>query len=364
MSMYDDHKHVQMALGGAGAVSVPPAVANSFVEMANNLPIGLYTLLLRPNSIMPELIFMNSTYFEITGLNEANILEDFSEVFSCVHPADYERILKQNIYSFTHKVALRDECRLVVDGRIRWIFVESRPREAEGGSWIWDGVIKDITDQKISEEALKRAREKLVQATAEKARMVAREELLRDIHDGFGNTLAIGKVRLRKNCSASLASQVIEDCLDDLNILVNSIDSDGESLWSVLCSVAERSRARAQQLGQHLTFDIDAAREVYLLPRQMLQVGRIVQEAISNAIRHSEAKVIHVAVMAGMKECEAMITIKDDGKGLVLPDFEKKGRGLKNMRQRAEIENWSLEFGSAQDGKGTLVVLEIGKLPG
>lgn len=196
-------------------------------------------------------------------------------------------------------------------------------------------------------------------AASEKARIAEREALLKDIHDGFGNTLAIGKMRLRSgDVPAIEAVEVIEDCLADLRILINSLDAEGESLWSVLGSLLERIAARARHLALDLTWDLDASRRIYLRPRQMLQAARIVQEAVANAIRHSGAQAIHVTVRAGEQGEAGQIEVRDDGDGFD-PDAPHSGRGMTNMRQRARAEGWDLQLHSGPGGRGTRVRLDL-----
>lgn len=335
-------------------------LAQTAYEITENIPVGTYTMVLGPGEELANFGFMSRKFFEITGLDEAEARADPLKAFACVHPDDYDDWVQKNAHAFVHKRPFREKTRLLVDGQVRWIVAESIPRLTKDGTWIWEGVIQDITSQKISEQALRRANQTLLEAASEKARIAEREALLKDIHDGFGNTLAIGKMRLRGgDVPATEAVEVIEDCLADLRILINSLDAEGESLWSVLGSLLERIAARARHLSLDLTWDLDASRRIYLRPRQMLQAARIVQEAVANAIRHSGAQAIHVAVTGGEQDGTGQIAIRDNGQGFD-PKGHYRGRGLENMRQRANAEGWKLLFQAGTDDKGTQVTLDLG----
>jgi signal transduction histidine kinase len=73
--------------------------------------------------------------------------------------------------------------------------------------------------------------------------------------------------------------------------------------------------------------------EVKLSAEQAVAIVRIVEEAIANALKHAQPNRIEIGVRTGEPPCQAVLTISDDGPGVFDPD---KGRGLNNMRTRAE----------------------------
>jgi len=90
-------------------------------------------------------------------------------------------------------------------------------------------------------------------------------------------------------------------------------------------------------------------------------IFRIVQEALNNARRHSQATEIRVTLRFTSKTIRA--TIKDNGKGFILPrDYDKlmtEGRlGLIGMQQRTQALNGIFNIYS-EPGKGTLISVEV-----
>jgi signal transduction histidine kinase len=90
---------------------------------------------------------------------------------------------------------------------------------------------------------------------------------------------------------------------------------------------------------------------------QKINLYRIAQEAINNAIKHARASTI--SVQLNEDDDRVQLTIEDDGKG-----FEKtkeydrsKHHGLDNMRERAEIMGGKLTIESDAD-RGTLIIVE------
>lgn len=89
---------------------------------------------------------------------------------------------------------------------------------------------------------------------------------------------------------------------------------------------------------------------------QSICAYRIVQEALTNAIRHAAATQITVSV--GFEADELIVRVSDDGAGLPA-DWERSGHyGVRGMRERAVASGGSLQLIS-QPGKGTQVVARL-----
>src|SRR5690606_10201139 len=101
----------------------------------------------------------------------------------------------------------------------------------------------------------------------------------------------------------------------------------------------------------------------YRLPQKVENnIFRIVQEAINNAIKYSEAEKIEVLLQ--QTENDFIITVRDEGKGFDEKIVEARdiniesGRGFFNMYERTEYINGNLEIKSAP-GSGTTVTLTV-----
>lgn len=86
---------------------------------------------------------------------------------------------------------------------------------------------------------------------------------------------------------------------------------------------------------------------VDLGPRPTLQLLRILQEAVTNAMRHSGARRIAVTGSAGPYG-PIRITVRDDGTGLV--EGYRRGRGLTSMETRARHLGGALTIATGPDG--------------
>jgi len=91
-------------------------------------------------------------------------------------------------------------------------------------------------------------------------------------------------------------------------------------------------------------------------PHQALNLYRIVQEALQNAVKHSGATVIEVAVEVEAARC--LLQITDNGRGLSGVESDTAGLGLRSMAYRAEQLSGVLDL-STKPGYGTVVRVEI-----
>ena len=78
-----------------------------------------------------------------------------------------------------------------------------------------------------------------------------------------------------------------------------------------------------------------------------LAIYRIVQESLTNVVRHASATRATVEVRAD--EREYVVTVTDNGSGAT-PSQDGGGRGLLGMRERAELLGGSLETSSSSNG--------------
>ena len=88
----------------------------------------------------------------------------------------------------------------------------------------------------------------------------------------------------------------------------------------------------------------------------MSETYRVVQEALANVYKHAQAGSVELTLSYGDEE--VMIEVADDGRGFLESDLDGSGRGLTNIRTRADRLGGSLDIVSAP-GKGTLVRMTI-----
>lgn len=133
-------------------------LAQTALEITEAIPVGTYTMVLRPGSELASFSFMSERFLQLTGLKRHEALADPLKAFACVHPDDYDAWVQLNARVFAQKLPFFGQTRVVVDGQVRWITAESVPRDLPDGSTVWEGVLIDVTDRIVAQQQLERSR--------------------------------------------------------------------------------------------------------------------------------------------------------------------------------------------------------------
>ncbi len=217
--------------------------------------------------------------------------------------------------------------------------------------------------------AILAAQDKLVSSEKQREAEQVRTRIARDVHDQLGSDLT--KLSM-------LGSEVIASLKDDpaaVPELVADIDriasEAGRSLsdivWAVdpahdtLTGLMDRSRQFCERMlkdcGATYTIDcIVEGRDRAIDPATKRDLYLILREAVNNTVKYAEAHCIHVTFVA--RERVIRLEVKDDGKGFNPASAMRKGRGLRNLKERAERLGGRLVIASEPEG-GTLVRLEV-----
>jgi PAS domain S-box-containing protein len=131
-------------------------LAQAALAITEAIPVGTYTIVLRPGAELAQFSFMSERFLQICGLERAAAEANPLNAFACVHPDDHDDWLALNALTFAKKLRFKGQCRVVVNGQVRWILAESVPRDLADGSTVWEGVISDITEQVQAEQELRR----------------------------------------------------------------------------------------------------------------------------------------------------------------------------------------------------------------
>ena len=182
-----------------------------------------------------------------------------------------------------------------------------------------------------------------------------RSRLMRDLHDGLGGEMVaiLALIERGQAQSADIAHNV-RAALVDMRLIVASLEDYGGDIAMALGAWKERADPLVQASGLRLHWLLTGlSPEFEAGPTQTLNLLRILQEALSNAIRHSRASNIYIE--AEVAEAEQIITFADDGIGL--PSDIREGKGLPNMRSRIAALGGTIEF--LRSDYGTTIRLSL-----
>ena len=180
-----------------------------------------------------------------------------------------------------------------------------------------------------------------------------RQRLTHDLHDGLSGHLA-SIIALSERSSDKHIEQAARDALNDLRLVIYSLDLNDNELPLALANFRERLVPQLQRLGVELDWSTGGMPEVSgVTPGNALAVLRILQEAITNALKHGPARKITIRA-ALATDGKVAITVENDGSTFA---ESGGGHGLANMRRRAAQLHGKLHIESVgQSVKITLLL--------
>ena len=213
-------------------------------------------------------------------------------------------------------------------------------------------------------EELDEKSEQINLALRNKAVMEERQRFTRDIHDGIGGQLLSLLLRVRTDrVSKEEIANELQAGLDDLRLVVDSLDHTGDNLSAAMTTFKARARNQLSAVDINLTWEQSDELDVeFPNPRGTLHVFRFMQEAVTNIVKHSGASQVLIAVTQSSTSDPMTIYLADNGTGFD-PASPSGGRGMKNLKSRATQLGAELEFGEGIGGKGTGISLEIPNRP-
>lgn len=193
------------------------------------------------------------------------------------------------------------------------------------------------------------------------------QNISREIHDNIGLSLTLSKLNLTLFCEEHsdhiLASKVtrsirlISSAIEDLRNISRSLNSDSITSNGFLRALEDEVVA-INKLGVALVKLTTDGTEMFFQSNSELVLFRIVQEALNNAIKHSNAKTIEI--LANFSESQLEIRIEDDGIGFNVNDLHKnKGSGLRNMSARTNSINGQFNIQSNSLGTKISIIIPI-----
>jgi len=212
----------------------------------------------------------------------------------------------------------------------------------------------------IANTDLQRTNEELEKSLMDNARLAEireRNRIAREIHDTLGHTLtglAAGidacialagddKPALRNQLD--LLSKVSRNGIKDIRMSVSSLRPDAPERLNLKNAIEELVENTKRVAGVNINLDCDTINLKFDEDEEMA-IYRIVQESLTNAIRHGKAKNIDVSIKKNYGSINLLIC--DDGIGC---EKIEAGFGLRHIRERVNMLKGQVNFGSDEGFK-------------
>lgn len=312
--------------------------------------------------IKDDKVWWNEGLKLLFGYDSSNIKDNFDWLIRKVHPREQDRIRDE-----INKIFNKGEVGWAQD--FRFLCADGSYKNVHNKTAILydkEGEPVRLIGAMIDETSRKRREELRLQSLIEGADN-ERNAIARELHDSLGQILTLSHIKIKsiledtdnqpmnqqigqvedligqsiqmtRNLSHNLIPKALHDygLMPSLRNLVDMISRNSELDIDIFCNFEDEQRFN---------------------PKIEVNLYRIIQESLSNTVKHAKATKVTLQLMKQDKLLSVMI--EDNGKGFdVKHTAEKPGMGLENIRNRMLYIDGTVDVES-RPGRGTLINLEV-----
>ncbi len=299
--------------------------------LADNLPSGAIYRMEAANG-QYGLTYISAGIEALLGLSDTTLLAEQDAFLGAIHVQDRPIYLAE--FERSRQSADVFDCRFRVyrrDGTMAWLHSRATTRIRPDGSAVWDGIVRDITIERQTGEALQQAKE--VAEAAEQAKGEFLATMSHEIRTPMNTVIGMTRLALHTelgpkqrnylekiDASAKNLLSIINDVLDFSKIEAGRLElEDTEfTLESVLDSVSTVTALRAEEKGIEIAYSIAAS-----VPRNLrgdpLRLSQVLINLVGNALKFTETGEVVVSVTRSPVDDDAPMLefrVRDTGIGL------------------------------------------------
>jgi PAS domain S-box-containing protein len=312
-----------------------------------------------------DIVVRSAEFSDVLGIIDQPARTTRKQILTKVHPDDQQKF----IAAISDRTPEDPTCKvryrmLGPDGQEIWLEKTGRAFFDHKGKLLrMIGMIADITDRKLAEDALSSVSSRLIEAQETERVRIARE-----LHDDIGQRLALLTVRLQQlKQSSPEAGQDLRRNIDELNQHVAELSADVAAMSHELHSSKLRvlglvaaMRGFCNELAVQQGVEIDFSHDD-ISPTVSAEISlclfRVLQEALHNAVKHSGVRRFEVELRETPDAI--VLSVHDAGRGF---DAESaitgRGLGLTSMQERMKLVNGDLSVDS-QAKHGTTILARV-----
>jgi PAS domain S-box-containing protein len=301
-----------------------------------------------------NLVTWSAELARIIGIEKGRIFSSHEEFLEYMHPEDRNHIKEKILQAVNSRHPSNFEFRVQDrDGDTRLIlaYVDVIV-DSDGQVTGVIGSAQDITEQRHGEEKLRKSHEQFrsLSAHLQTVREEERTKIAREIHDELGQSLTAIKLEMSMAHKHifRMKSKVHRDALlektdhmlkmiDTTIQTVKNISSELRPVYldlGVVPAIEWQSQEFQNRTGIECTFKCDLDEDIQLDRESSTVMFRILQEALTNVVRHAQAKTVCVDLRH--ENSHYVLKVMDNGKGIPESELNNpKSLGLLGMRERA-----------------------------
>jgi PAS domain S-box-containing protein len=321
--------------------------------------------------LVADSLHFDERMLAIYGLPAGTEMGNLVDGLKLVHPLDRDFIERAAKEAIAGNSQATQQFRIVrPDGSNRWVAAKGTvQRDAQGKPIRLIGVLQDINELKCAEEELRAQTEKLHYLSRQllAAQETERRRVAHELHDEIGQGLTAALITLQviqqNPASAALAAD-LDDCAGLLEGTLQQVRAMSLDLRPAMLDdlgLAPALQWHLDRVGQRsgLLIRFGTSGLSARLPAELETVCyRVTQEALTNIVRHAQARQVDVDICRQDKEVR--LAIHDDGRGFDPPAARTRAQaggslGLLSMEERVTLLGGRLELQSAP-GQGCRIV--------
>ena len=337
-----------------------------FQAIAANLPGVVFQAILYADGTA-DFAYVSEGSLLVLGVPADALMSNPGILLDMILPEDRPSFIEGRIKTATQLVARNWEGRVRVPlaGDIKWVNLRASVRKLPSGVVLSDGIISNITESKIAQEAIHESQRQLRQLAShvERVKEVERGHMAREIHDDLGGTLTAAKIDLAWIRSRLPVEQpALTDKVDSMDSLLDYAIAASQRIsrslrplvldYGVAAAIEWQIKEFRKRMGVPCDF-FCSQEEIVLDADLATALFRIFQEALTNISKHAAAS--RVDVILEDTGDEVLLIVTDDGRGIDAVDMQKsQSYGIRGIRERTGVLGGTVEISGAP-GAGTQV---------
>jgi PAS domain S-box-containing protein len=302
--------------------------------------------------VAADTVVRSPEHVNILGLKAEPTSLGRQQILDRVHPDDRVKFMASaSDLTPEHPTSQITYRLLRPDGSIIWLQKNARAFfDGQGKVVRTIGMVADVTERKLAEEALSNVSRRLIQAQEQE-----RTRIARDLHDDVAQQLALLAIEIQQLPDNGRSPTELRIRADELHSRVVEISASAQTMSHQLHSskleylgIVAAMRSLCKELGEQQKVEIDFASHDLPSPLPLeisLCLFRVLQEALHNAVKHSGVGHFEVRLWGTADEIHLMVS--DLGVGF---DTESamigSGLGLTSMQERLRLVNGEFSINS------------------
>ncbi|MDZ4201808.1 MAG: histidine kinase [Gallionella sp.] len=294
-----------------------------------------------------------------------------AQFLNLIHPEDAPAFLESLKASAQNLIFWNWEGRITLaNGETKWISLGATPQNTPSGLPRWEGILLDVTQNKLSELEVKLVQRQLQELSShiQDAKEQERLRISREIHDEIGSLLTALKMelswlihRLPKDSpllieKAKTIEDLVNKSITSASNLATSLRPGFLDCFGFIAAIEIEAQEFSKRTGVRISMT-KSEDEIELTDVHSITLFRIFQETLNNIQKHAEATLVDVEIVKGEDHLELIVS--DNGKG-----FENSARnkprsfGLRGIQERVAHLGGEARIHSTPGG-GTQIAVSI-----